>query len=144
MTSVKIRTLRHDEELPMSLLLLADPSKDLVVDYTHRGMCYVLETDDEIIGTYVLLPTRPLTIEIVNIAVAEVHRGKGHGKALVSHAVQTARNLGYETIEVGTGNSSIAELALYQKCGFRMTSIDRDYFIRHYPEPIYENGMQCI
>ncbi|MNJ03534.1 putative N-acetyltransferase YvbK [compost metagenome] len=50
--------------------------------------------------------------------------------------------MGYQTIEVGTGSTGVAQLALYQKCGFRMTGIDRDFFTRHYAEPIYENGMQ--
>lgn len=35
----------------------------------------------------------------------------------------------------------MAQLYLYQKCGFRMTSIDRDFFVRHYAEPIIENGL---
>jgi ribosomal protein S18 acetylase RimI-like enzyme len=47
------------------------------------------------------------------------------------------------TLEVGTGNSSIGQLALYQKCGFRITGIDYNYFIRHYDEPIFENGIPC-
>jgi hypothetical protein len=34
-------------------------------------------------------------------------------------------------------------LALYQKCGFRIVGVDLDFFIRHYPEKIYENGIQC-
>ena len=34
-------------------------------------------------------------------------------------------------------NSSI------QKCGFRITGIDIDFFIRCYQEEIFENGIQC-
>jgi hypothetical protein len=58
-------------------------------------------------------------------------------------AVHRAKRNGYKTIEVGTGNSSIGQLALYQKCGFRITGIDRDFFIRHYEEDIFENDIQC-
>ena len=36
-----------------------------------------------------------------------------------------------------------AELALYQKCGFRLSGIVTDSFA-DYPEPIYENGIRCI
>lgn len=28
--------------------------------------------------------------------------------------------------------------------GFRMTGIDRDFFIRHYSEEIFENGIQVV
>lgn len=83
---------------------------------------------EKIVGVYSLLPTRPATMELVNIAVDESEQHKGYGKALIQHAIETARREGYQTIEVGTGNSSIGQLALYQKCGFRITHIDRDFF----------------
>ena len=139
-----IRKLEKTEPLPMDLLLLADPSEEIVRSYMPRAKCYVLEQKGSIVGVYSLLPTRPGTVELVNIAVAESEQNKGHGKALILHAVETARSQGYITIEVGTGNSSIAQLALYQKCGFRMTHIDRNFFLQHYEEPIFENGIQCV
>ncbi|WP_152655925.1 GNAT family N-acetyltransferase [Oceanobacillus sp. CFH 90083] len=139
-----IRQLRAEEALPMNLLLLADPSERLVRDYTSRGTCYVLEKEEKMIGVYVLLPTRPDTVELVNVAVDEDYHGQGFGKQLVLHAVQTAKQQGYRTIEIGTGNSGVTQLALYQKCGFRMVSIDRDFFLRHYDEPIFENGIQVV
>lgn len=138
---MQIRKWNAEEQPPMELLLLADPSTDLVEEYLGRGSCFLAEQEGEVIGVYVLLPTRPGTIELVNVAVAESHQGQGIGKQLVLHAVETAKALGYQTIEVGTGSTSISQLALYQKCGFRMTGIDRDFFVRHYDEEIYENGM---
>ncbi|MOA10270.1 putative N-acetyltransferase YvbK [compost metagenome] len=63
---------------------------------------------------------------------------------MVNHAIQNAKQLGFKTIEIGTGNSSIGQLALYQKCGFRITGVDRDFFIRHYDEEIFENGIQVV
>lgn len=138
---MKIRKSHPNETPPMDLLLLADPSVKLVEDYLRRGECFVAEKNDLIVGVYVLIPTRPRTVELVNVAVAEHLQGKGIGKQLVLHAVQEARRQGYDTIEVGTGSTGMAQLALYQKCGFRMTSIDRDFFTRHYTEEIYENGM---
>lgn len=79
----------------------------------------------QIVGVYVLLATRPKTMEAVNVAIAENYQGKGIGKLLVMHAVNTAKEKGFKTIEMGTGNSSISQLALYQKCGFRIAGIDR-------------------
>lgn len=139
-----IRKLDKTELLPMNLLLLADPSENIVRQYMERAQCYVMEQEEKIVGVYSLLPTRPATMELVNIAVDESEQHKGYGKALIQHAIETARREGYQTIEVGTGNSSIGQLALYQKCGFRMTHIDRDFFLRHYEEPIFENGIQCV
>lgn len=140
---MEIRQLMLNEPPPMDLLLLADPSRRLVEEYVKRGDCYIAEWNNQVIGVYVLLPTRPDTVELVNIAVVEDQHGKGIGKRLVEHAIETAKEKGYKTIEIGTGNSSIGQLALYQKCGFRMTGIDKDFFIRHYEEEIFENGIQC-
>ncbi|MCT1577633.1 GNAT family N-acetyltransferase [Oceanobacillus kimchii] len=139
-----IQRLKEIENAPMKLLLLADPSESIVIEYLQRGSCYVLEKNNQVIGEYVLIPTRPETIEIVNVAVDESFHGQGFGKKLILHAIEESKKLGYKTIEIGTGNSGVNQLALYQKCGFRMIGIDRDFFVRHYDEPIFENGIQVI
>ncbi|MCY9661687.1 GNAT family N-acetyltransferase [Paenibacillus chondroitinus] len=141
---MQIRELKKNEQPPLDLLLLADPSQKLVEGYLQRGQCFIGLLHEQIVGVYVLLPTRPDTVELVNVAVDEGHHGKGYGKQLVKHAIQVATGLGFKTIEVGTGNSSVGQLALYQKCGFRITGIDKDFFIRHYEEEIIENGIQVI
>lgn len=141
---MNIRQLSIHENPPMELLLAADPSQKLVESYVKRGHCFVAESNDQWIGVYVLLPTRPQTIEIVNIAVDESHQGQGIGKDLLRHAISTAKTLGYTTIEIGTGNSSIGQLALYQKCGFRIVEVDLNFFLRHYEEEIIENGIRCM
>lgn len=138
-----IRLLKEGEELPVQLLLEADPSEKLVMDYCRRGRVYMAELDGALIGVCVLLPLTDRVVEIKNIAVAEHARGQGHGKKLVLHAIVEAERLGYEKVEIGTGNSSVDQLMLYQKCGFRIDSIDRDFFTWNYPEPIIENGIQC-
>lgn len=141
---MNIRLLQGGEGPPMDLLLLADPSQKLVEQYLSRGQCFVGETERGVIGVYVLLPTRPETVELVNVAVDEACHGQGFGRLLVNHALEQARMAGYKTIEIGTGNSSVSQLALYQKCGFRITGVDRDFFIRHYEEEIFENGIQVV
>lgn len=140
---MKIRMLKESEQPPWNLLLLADPSRDLVSGYLEKGLCYVMETGNgDTAGVIVLVPVGS-TIEIMNLAVDEFHQGKGLGTILLKHGIQTAAEKGYKTVEIGTGNSSINQLALYQKVGFRITGIDHDFFIRNYEEPIFENGIQC-
>lgn len=140
---IDIRKINNGEKIPMDLLLLADPSREIVAEYVNRGKCYIAEIEQQIIGVYVLLPTRPGTVELVNVAVVEEQHGRGIGKQLVRDAINVAKINGYKIIEIGTGNSSIGQLALYQKCGFRIVGIDIDFFVRHYPESIFENGIQC-
>lgn len=140
---IKIRKVKDSEEVPMELLLLADPSREIAEAYVDRGECFVAESEERTIGVYVLLPTRPGTLEIVNVAVVEEQQSKGIGKQLVMDAIRIARTRGCKTIEIGTGNSSIGQLALYQKCGFRIIGVDTDFFTRNYPEEIFENDIQC-
>jgi len=143
MDDLSIRRLGPGEVAPMALLLLADPSPEIVQGYLGRGQVYVGAQADAIIAVYVLLSTRPETIELVNVAVAPQWQGQGLGKRMVQHAIETAKRMGCSTIEVGTGNSGVGQLALYQKCGFRITGVDLDFFVRHYAEPIVENGIAC-
>lgn len=138
-----IKKLNIDEKLPMELLLLADPSKEIIEEYVSRGECFVAKSEQQIVGVYVLLPTRPGTVELVNVAVIENQHGRGIGKQLVMSAIKVSKAKGYKTIEIGTGNSSIGQLALYQKCGFRIIDVDTNFFIKHYREEIFENGIQC-
>ncbi len=138
-----IRELLIGEEPPYELLLMADPSIEMINKYLGKGECFVAEKGGQIIGVYVLLPIDSDKVELINIAVSENYQGRGIGKQLVLDAINTARKKGFKTIEVGTGNSSIGQLALYQKCGFRITGIDFDFFTKNYPEEIYENGIQC-
>ncbi|MCM3738129.1 GNAT family N-acetyltransferase [Bacillus cytotoxicus] len=135
------RVLPNEELLP--LLLLADPSERQLKSYLHRGIIYVAKRLEGVIGVYVLLETRPNTMEVMNIAVCNKEQGKGVGKQLLQHAILTAKKQGMHTLEIGTGNSSVSQLALYQKCGFRIFSIDFDYFSKHYEEEIMENGIVC-
>ncbi|EFM08545.1 GCN5-related N-acetyltransferase [Paenibacillus curdlanolyticus YK9] len=139
---MNIRKLLPGEQPPMELLLLADPSEKLVEAYLAAGECFVAEQDRAIIGVYVLLPTHPGTVELMNVAVDERLQGQGFGKRLVNHAISQARASRFTSIAVGTGNSGVGQLALYQKCGFRIVGVDRDFFIRNYSEPIFENGIQ--
>lgn len=140
---MKIRKLKATEKSPVDLLLLADPSIDMIEEYVENGDCFVAESEQRIIGTYVLLQTSSGNVELMNVAVAEDLQGRGIGKKLVLNAIQVAENQGYTTLHVATGNSSIGQLALYQKCGFRIVGVEPDHFIIHYADAIFENGIQC-
>jgi hypothetical protein len=58
--------------------------------------------------------------------------------------MEAARRLGCRILEIGTGNSSFHQLKLYQRCGFRITGVERDFFVRHYEEEIIEDGIRCV
>jgi len=140
---ITIQRMESRAEIPYDLLMLADPSKRMIDEYMNRGQCYLAYHNGEVVGEFVFIHTHPHTIEIVNIAVKEEYQGKGIGKKLLERAVEEARRIGAKSLEIGTGNSSIFQLRLYQKCGFRITGIDHGFFERHYEEPIIEDGIPC-
>lgn len=140
---LKIRKIKRYDDVPYPILYLADPSKESVENYLKRGEVYLSLIGNEIIGAYILLATRPFIIELVNIAIDERYQNKGYGKKMIRHAIEIAKKHDYKTMEVGIGNSGIFQLAFYQKCGFRITHVDFDFFKKNYIEPIFENGIEC-
>ena len=110
--------------------------------YLPQSDIFVMESDGETIGVIVLTPLGHERWEIKNVAVKDEHQGKGLGKQLVAFAIDTARTKGGVTLRIGTGNSGFGQLALYQKMGFRMTSIDLDFFTRNPYTHLEENGLQ--
>lgn len=125
------------------LLLLADESEASVADYIHRGTVYAAYRGGQVVGQYVLIHTRPFTAEVVNIAVAPEHQRQGIATALLAHAVEKARKAGFRILEIGTGDCGAGQIALYERCGFVRCGLDEDYFRKHYPAPIFENGVEC-
>ena len=138
-----IPEIRIPETPSHELLLLADESEASVADYIDRGTCYAAYDNRQIVGQYVLLHTRPFTAEVVNIAVVPDRQRQGIATALLRHAVETARKAGFHLLEIGTGDSGIGQIALYERCGFVRCGVDEDYFRKHDPAPIFENGLEC-
>lgn len=123
------------------LFLLADPSKTVIDRYLPYSLIFGYYHSEQLLGIVALLPTQSQTIEIINLAVAETVQGQGIGEKLIRYALQYAKKHDYTTIEIGTGSTSFGPLYLYQKCGFRITAVEPDYFVTHYSEPIIENGL---
>ena len=140
---ITIHPLPAEAQQPYELLLLADPSIELVNQYTALGTVYIARYEDNVIACYVLYPLNNDTVEIKNIAVDEKFQNQGIGSFLLQDAVQKAKEEGYKEILTGTGNSSIGQLYLYQKAGFKITGIRKNFFRDHYTEPIWENGIEC-
>lgn len=139
---IRIYKLTDKNLAPFELMLLADPSREMIEEYLVKGTCFVVENDNEdVIGCYVLKSNSPIEVEIMNIAVAERYQGKGVGKQMLEHANNYAKQSGYQQIVIATANSSMYQLYLYQKIGFEMLRIERDFFVNHYSDKIEENGI---
>ena len=78
-----------------------------------------------------------------NIAIDKAFQGRGFGKRLLKYADEISRQSNYNQLIIGTGNSSIGQLYLYQVQGFEIDHIEKDYFLYNYHNPFFENGIQC-
>ncbi|WP_240636588.1 GNAT family N-acetyltransferase [Paenibacillus silvae] len=128
----------------MPLLLLADESEEKVMQYLEEGDVLCLSNDsDDALGVIVTVRLNSESIEIKNIAVSPDHQGQGFGKLLINKAISLHKERGIRHFVVGTANSSINNLAFYQKLGFRICDIKKDFFL-DYPEEIWENGIRAV
>ncbi|MGO3858704.1 GNAT family N-acetyltransferase [Neisseriaceae bacterium CLB008] len=144
MTST-LRMIPAHEPLPLALLLLANPSVALIEADLVDGHCYVLHDDQgALIGAAILQRVATDTLEIKAIAIAPERQGQGWGKILLQGLIDNAQQQGAHTLFVGTANSSLDQLGFYQKGGFRLSHILPNYFLDHYPEPIFEAGLQAL
>ena len=125
----------------MDLLLEADPSELAIEQYLPISKCYVAKIAAKTIGVFVLKSKKNQVWELMNIAVEPAFQRKGFGLKLLRKAIEIATENTAKKLEVGTGAFGY-QLAFYQKAGFRVTSIDKDFFLKNYEEPIFEFGIQ--
>ncbi len=140
---MKISLLKDPKNAPMELLLLADPSEDLINQYLPDSFVIVAETKEEIVGICVLLKKGDHEMEVMNLAVKETNQKQGIGKSLLLHAIDFADSNQIKKLWIGTADSSFHQLKLYRKIGFEEVDRIANFFVDHYEEPIYENGLQA-
>ncbi|AMO55527.1 GCN5 family acetyltransferase [Endozoicomonas montiporae] len=128
-------------ELPMALLLEADPSEDNVRAYLSNSHCYCAELGKQVVGVCVLAERSEGCLELMNIAIGPDVQGQGFGTQLLNFVMSEARSRGVHRIELGTGTFG-HQLGFYQRAEFRVEGVERDFFLDNYPEPIFENGIQ--
>lgn len=140
---MQIEKLEDHQLAPMDLLLLADPSEEEIAQYLAVSELFVAKIEGKIAGIIVLKQLDAEMVEIMNLAVDENYQHLGIGRKLIAAALDHAKIAGIQSVKIATGNSSIHQLKLYQSCGFMIDQVIEDYFVAHYPEPIFEDGIQC-
>ncbi|TBX39692.1 N-acetyltransferase [Lactiplantibacillus paraplantarum] len=131
-------------QIPRNLLLLADPSWPQITTYLSTGQCYGYQQDGQVVGVVVLITLKTGVWEVKNIAVAPDYQHRGIAKALLATAIAVCQAAPTcDELQIGTGNSSLRQLAIYQHAGFEMIAVWVNFFVDNYPDPIYEDGLQC-
>ncbi|RRK11339.1 GNAT family N-acetyltransferase [Lactiplantibacillus garii] len=131
-------------DLPRDLLLAADPDWQVVRQYLNTGECYAAWQQGRLVGLMVLTRLNDRAREVKNIAVVPNYQHRGVARRLLTMAIQRCRaDRKCEELWIGTGNSSLRQLAIYQRAGFEMRTVWVNYFVDNYAEPIFENGLRC-
>lgn len=122
----------------------AEDSALLLDGYITDGRVFVAGKGGDVVGLLQLVESpAPYETEIKNMAVAPASRGTGIGRQLIEHAIDVCRRAGGTRVTVATGAADVGNLRFYQRCGFRMVSVEPDAFTpaTGYPDGIVIDGI---
>lgn len=143
-TSIELELVESENRTQyLDYLLLADENEIIVNTYINDGEMYSIHLNNEIVGVVLFTYHSNQVVELKNIALDPKYRGRGLGKVVITKAFKKFERKGISKVIVGTANSSIGNVAFYQKVGFRMVEIRKNFF-KDYPEPIFEDGIRAI
>lgn len=104
-------------------------SEQSLVDSVVREdtMFLVCEDAQEIVG-YIGMYLSFDEGDITNVAVSPAHRKKGYGEAIVSKAVELAKEKQLEMILLEVRVSNVPAISLYKKMGFEEIGIRKNFY----------------
>jgi ribosomal protein S18 acetylase RimI-like enzyme len=144
MRDLRLVPAGREREAYLPLLHLADDSVEQVRAYYQTGTLYALDSDTgQPVGIVLAIDQPDGAVELKAVAVAEPLHGQGVGSRMLAATLAALRARGVHRVVVGTASSGVGQLAYYQKAGFRLERIERDYFgpTRGYPAGLEENGI---
>jgi ribosomal protein S18 acetylase RimI-like enzyme len=134
-----------ERERFLPLLLLADESLAQVRSYMQRGDLFAfVEPGGAAVGVVLTVPHEEGGVELKAVAVDAARQNLGIGRQMLAAVLEELRRRGVRRAVVGTANAGIGQLAYYQKAGFRLLRIERDFFspARGYPAVMEDNGIR--
>ena len=123
----------------LDLLLLADEQEDMIDKYLARGTLFALY-DSGLKSVCVVTDEGHGTFEIQSLATYPRFQRRGYGRYLMNHVCEYYRDIG-DVVILGTGDIP-GILAFYEKSGFVFSHKIENYFLEHYNEPMFEEGIQ--
>ncbi len=139
---IRLRKLQPGERT-VQWLLIADPSREMLAHYLHEADLLGILLDGKRAGIAAVLPKGKQLCELMNIALLPEHCGQGHGTRVLKTLFRRYKRKGFSHMQVGTAAEVPSILAFYQKSGFVRTGTRKNFFLKNYPEPIFDNTTQC-
>lgn len=88
---------------------------------------FVLFDDAGTIG-YVMVSYAVGEAHLLNLCIHPQHRGQGHARLLLAHAIEQVRMLGADTLFLEVRVSNDAAIGLYQAMGFNELAVRPNYY----------------
>ena len=134
----ELRKITDGKRVYLPLLLLADPSEEMVNRYLPQGDFYVLFSDGIPVCEAVVIRLNAEECELKNLATDENHQKQGYAARMIHYLCEQYQGK-FQRMLVGTSEENIV---FYKNNGFRFSHVVKNFFTDYYPEPIYENGKQ--
>jgi N-acetylglutamate synthase-like GNAT family acetyltransferase len=106
---------------PADEYVLSNPQSAIL---DKGGFIFFAKYDTEIVGTCALIKVNDKTFELAKMAVNEKFQNLGIGKLLIGKAIQKAKEIQMEKLELYTNNQLIKALDIYHKYGFQVVPLD--------------------
>ncbi len=97
-----------------------DSDLNYPADFYKAGFFGVILTkeEQEIVGTFGLLPHGEDSVEIRKMYLLPEHRGKGIGRFMLKFLLDLAKKRGYKKAILDTASSLVEAINMYEKYGF--------------------------
>lgn len=133
-----VKEIKEDKENFMDILLIGDEEETMVCKYLDIGNLYALYDSGILKSVCALIFADKTTVEIKNLATWRKFQNQGCASFLLEFIFKKYE--GFDII-LGTGENE-KTLNFYKKRGFVEFSRIENFFIKNYPRPIIENGVQ--
>ena len=134
---MKINIINENKKDVLDLLLLADEQESMIDRYLERGDLFALY-DDDLRSICVVTYEGDDAYEIQSLATYPQYQRQGYAGQLIDHVCGYYKDKG-ATMIVGTGDSLIP---FYEHNGFVFSYRIENYFVDHYDNPIFDDGVQ--
>jgi ribosomal protein S18 acetylase RimI-like enzyme len=133
-----------DRSRLIELFRMADDSERAIAGYLNEGRVFGLHDAGRIVGHAQVVARDEGEVEVRSLAIVPALQRQGHGRAMLGGLLVALAREGVRRVWVATASADIANLAFYQKLGFRMASIERDVFSpeRGYPADLQVDGIR--
>lgn len=137
---MKIRQITRDKDEYMDMLLMADPQKDIIERYLYQSEMFVLVNGGDVCSVCVVQLLKNRKCELKNIVTRVQDRGKGYAAYLIHYICEYYSDV-CDTMYAGTGNAK-RMIEFLERSGFVNSHMAVNYYVDHYQEPIYEDGIR--